>query len=77
MRMIAAPPVHADPASASTAAPWSAALNATADVGEISVTPLAVDVVDDQLCGRLASTWLSLESSIPDIPWSRGVGSQS
>ena len=50
MRMIAALPVHADPAPDSAAGPWSAALNATAEVGEISVTLLAVDVVDDQLC---------------------------
>ena len=50
MRMIAALPVHRDPAPASGGAPWSAALNATADVGEISVTLLAVDVVEDQLC---------------------------
>ncbi len=38
MRLIAALPVHADPAPDSAAAPWSAALNTTADVGEISVT---------------------------------------
>lgn len=50
MRMIAALPSHRDPAPAAAGTPWSAALNATAEVGEVVVTLLALDVVDDQLC---------------------------